>query len=362
MANAECQDDFFLPDFNDLPGLLQLIIVAVLLAFALVLANVHSLLPFPWERLSIVALMVLLVCLSTAGLLTLLRPWLRSLARSRAAGLSFLAIIGTTAIITALIALIEPELALGDLVLRASIFNVVLRNSLIAGILGGVMLRYFYLTDQLRRNQQAELSSRLQALQSRIRPHFLFNSMNIIASLVHSDPDKAEQAVEDLSSLFRATLREQVDVPLDEELTLCQRYINIETLRLGNRLHVEWRLDNIPDGLRIPLLTLQPLLENAIYHGVEPRQTPSTIRISLSWDGSRLTLIVTNPVPPPPHALRAGNRMALDNIRERMAARYGEQAKLTTSADREVFTTYLSYPYVPDRSKPEETIDESTDL
>src|SRR5690606_15741716 len=127
-----------------------------------------------------------------------------------------------------------------------------------------------YLTQQLRLRQKAELEARIQALQSRIRPHFLFNSMNSIASLIGIDPQAAEAAVEDLSGLFRASLgQSSAEVSLDDEFELCRRYLRMEQLRLGERLRVRWDVDAVPTTLPIPALSLQPLLENAIYHGIQ---------------------------------------------------------------------------------------------
>lgn len=354
------QDDFFLPEFTSLQNLLQLLIVAVLLAFVLVIAGSRSLHPFPFDQLGLSAFLILWIAMASAALLTWWRPQLLRLPRAVAGTVAFLVIVGLTGLLALVGQWIMIRLGVSDPLTYQPWQDFLPRSLMISAILGGVMLRYFYLQEQLRINQRAELSARLQALQSRIRPHFLFNSMNIIASLVHSDPDKAEQAVEDLSTLFRATLQDEGEVPLDEELTLCQRYINIEALRLGERLNVEWRLDGIPDGLRIPLLTLQPLIENAIYHGVEPRFEPSTVRITLSWDGERLTIILTNPVGGSRSG--TGNQLALANIRERLTARYGEQSKLTTSADQEIFTTYLSYPYTLSQEMPQEKKNESPDL
>ena len=335
-------EDFFLPDFCATQPLLMLILAAELLAILLVLAGVNRLLPFPWDKLVLTSFLVQWVALTAAALLCNLRPRLMRLSRETAAGLSF-ALVGLVVVFYSL--LVNPVMELSRLNLFFPRFGPqdVLRNSLIGAIIAGLMLRYFYLQGQLRAKQRTELTARLQALQSRIRPHFLFNCMNIIASLIHVDPDKAETAVEDLSELFRASLKAEGEVPLDEELMLCQRYVNIEKLRLGDRLQVEWKFGNLPDGLRIPALTLQPLMENAIYHGVEPRFEPSEVRVAIDYDGKEVRVVITNPVAPPlPHA--RGNRMAVDNIRQRLNAHYGESAKLTTHADELIHTTYLSYP------------------
>ncbi|HEX6592597.1 MAG TPA: sensor histidine kinase [Moraxellaceae bacterium] len=324
----------------------MLVLAAELLALLLVLAGADSLRHLAWDKLALTSFLVQWIALVSAALLCNLRPWLQRLPSSTAAGLSFLLVVGLVAFFSWLS---EPVLRFA----RISYFYVVtpedmLRNVLIGAIIAGLIMRYFYLQEQLRAKQRTELTARLQALQSRIRPHFLFNSMNIIASLIHVDPDKAEQAVEDLSELFRASLKAEGEIGLDEELELCQHYVNIETLRLGERLKVEWKLSTVPEDLRIPALTLQPLIENAIYHGVEPRFEPSVVRIGVDYDGRDVSIIITNPVAPAASHSR-GNKMAVGNIRQRLQAHYGDTAKLTTHADDAVYTTYVSYPLSLDR-------------
>jgi len=228
----------------------------------------------------------------------------------------------------------------GDTVVR------VLGQLIIAGIITGLVLRYFYVQQRLRLQEQSELQSRIQALQSRIRPHFLFNSMNIIASLIATDPDTAESVVEDLSELFRASLNDAGNqVPIEEELDLCERYIRIESLRLGERLRLEWDVEDIGPATRIPLLTLQPLLENAIYHGIQPLPEGGTIELQLRYDGDFVIVRIVNPLPPSGQISESqGNRMALQNIRSRLGVLYGAKASLDTSTVGETFVTQLRFP------------------
>ena len=352
-------EDFFLPDFCTSQPLLMLVIAAELLALLLVLAGMDRLIPFPWDRLVLTSFLVQWIALVSAALLCKLRPWLSRLPSSTAAGLSFLVVVALVALFSWLAV---PAMHWARL---SYIFPIgpqdILRNVLMGAIIAGLIMRYFYLQEHLRIRQRTELTARLQALQSRIRPHFLFNSMNIIASLIHVDPDKAEQAVEDLSELFRASLKAEGEVGLDEELRLCQHYVNIEMLRLGDRLKVEWKLNAVPEGLRIPALTLQPLMENAIYHGVEPRFEQSVVRVAVDYDGKNVFIIITNPVAPPAAHSR-GNRMALANIRQRLQAHYGDTAKLTAHADENIYTTYVSYPLrldgAPQETREKEKVEE----
>ncbi len=335
-------EDFFLPDFCATQPLLMLVLAAELLAILLVLAGIEQLAPFPWDKLVLTSFMVQWITLTSSALICKLRPRLMRLPREQAAGVAF-GLVMAVVLFFCLLANPVTQVARLHFLLTPFTAQDIVRILLIGAIVAGLILRYFYLQEQLRSKQRTELTARLQALQSRIRPHFLFNSMNIIASLIHADPDKAEMAVEDLSELFRASLKAEGEVTLDEELMLCQHYVNIEKLRLGDRLQVEWKFGKLPEGLRIPALTLQPLMENAIYHGVEPRFEPSEVRVTIDYDGHELRVVITNPVAPPlPHA--RGNRMAVDNIRQRLLAHYGDRAKLTTSADDRIHTTYLSYP------------------
>lgn len=335
-------DDFFLPDFCAPQSVLMLVLVAGLLALLLVLAGADNFATFPWDSLALTSFLVQWIALVSAALLCKLRRPLMKLRSSTAAGLAFLLVVAMVALFSWLA---EPALRLARIGYVYSVTGQdILRNVLMGAIVAGLIMRYFFLQEQLRVRQRTELTARLQALQSRIRPHFLFNSMNIIASLIHVDPDKAEQAVEDLSELFRASLKAEGEVGINEELGLCQHYVNIEKLRLGDRLQVEWLLKRVPEQLRIPALTLQPLIENAIYHGVEPRAEASVVRVTLDYDGRDMSIIITNPVAQAPVSSGRGNRMAINNIRQRLMAHYGEQAKLTMHADESVHTTYLSYP------------------
>lgn len=230
---------------------------------------------------------------------------------------------------------------------------------LVAIIIFSALLRYFYLEQHLSIQEQSELHARVQALQSRIRPHFLFNSMNIIVSLIHVEPDTAETVVEDLSELFRASLSEEgSSVPIDQEIDLCRRYLRIEQLRLGERLSINWNISNKRHSVKVPLLTLQPILENGIYHGIQPLPEGGTIDISICYEEDSVLIKVVNPVlfgteneniskfstkDFNQHNKR-GNRMAIDNIRSRLMVLYGDKAELITRQEGAEFTTTIRLP------------------
>jgi two-component system sensor histidine kinase AlgZ len=214
-----------------------------------------------------------------------------------------------------------------------------------------VALRYFYVTHQWRRNIEMRAAARVHALQARIRPHFLFNSMNTIASLTRSDAVLAEQAVQDLADLFRASLSDQHQtITLAEELEVARTYQRIEELRLGPRLHVEWDADRLPSDARVPGLLLQPLLENAIYHGIEPRPEGGTVSIVGEVSGELITIVVRNPVAQR-QSEREGNRLALANIRERLALLYGELALVKAGRFGDEYIVTLRFPHVSAHEK-----------
>jgi two-component system sensor histidine kinase AlgZ len=220
------------------------------------------------------------------------------------------------------------------------------RNLAVSAIISALLLRYLYVQHQWKQQIQAEAQARVQALQARIRPHFLFNSMNNIAALINSDPQRAEQAVEDLSDLFRVTLREASErVTLAEEIEVSCRYLRLETLRLGDRLDVKWHINTLPMQRKVPSLILQPLLENAVYHGIEPLPAGGTVHITGCVEGPRIRITVRNPKPHIGSARhRKGNQIALNNIRLRLQLAFGGQ---TGVALREVGDEYEATMYFP---------------
>jgi two-component system, LytTR family, sensor histidine kinase AlgZ len=196
----------------------------------------------------------------------------------------------------------------------------------------------------------ALVEARLQALQARIRPHFLFNSLNAVLSLVRRDPRRAERALEDLADLFRTLMSDARQfVRLSDEISLLERYAEIEQLRLGERLRITWELDAAPPDALLPPLVLQPLLENAVYHGVEPGTGAGEVLVRIERRGDRVLARIENPyVEEQQH--RAGNRMALDNIRERLALFFDAEARLATSAGNARYRVEIEIPYRAERA------------
>lgn len=220
-----------------------------------------------------------------------------------------------------------------------------LRMSVAAAFLGMLFQQHFEL--RARAFSPALVEAKLQALQARIRPHFLFNSINAVLSLIRSDPPRAESALEDLADLFRVLMRDNRDLStLEEELQLCHQYLSIEKLRLGERLKVEWEIMQLSEQdlaqIQIASLLLQPLIENAVHHGVEPSETPALISIRLQRQGDQIAIAITNPYFPT-YASK-GNQMALDNIRERLTLLYDVEAKLLAEVVGQQFHVSLMFP------------------
>lgn len=332
----------FLPDFCATRSVLVVVVVAELLALVMTLAATHYD-EFSLERLALSSLFIQWVALSSAAVLCGLRDRLNQWSLSAASVAVVVAVVLITVVFSLVVRLVIRWMLGPEGVFIAFWDYEVLVNGAIAAIIAGVMMRYFYVQELLRIKGEAELQARIQALQSRIRPHFLFNSMNIIASLIAVDPDAAEQVVEDLSRLFRASLKETGnEVCLAEELDLCRRYVRIEQLRIGERLQVEWQVEADEQTTRVPLLTLQPLLENAIYHGIQPLAEGGVVTVQVTRDGNAVQMRVINPCQAGASAHR-GNQMALENIRHRLQALYGPAARLDSRPGNDQYEVVIGY-------------------
>lgn len=205
-----------------------------------------------------------------------------------------------------------------------------------------VLLAYF--DWRHRRLSPAVADARLMALQARIQPHFLYNSLNTVLGLIREDPRKAETVLENLADLFRAILAETRSlIPLAQELELAKAYAEIEAIRLGPRLTVVWQCDDACLDCPVPQLILQPLIENAIRHGIEPREQGGTVTVIAKASAERLQLGVRNPVGPADS--RPGHQIALDNIRERLALHYDVEASLDIEQGDGEFAVDIGLPY-----------------
>jgi two-component system sensor histidine kinase AlgZ len=333
-----------LPDFCSLRVVFVVVVGGELLALIITLAATHSVRDFP-QTLSIVSLLIQWIALSTATLLCLLRRWLQRVSRPLAALAAWVLLqLVTVLVCTAAVRLGDRLLPL----LATELGQGLLLRALGIGMLVGLLvLHYLHLQSLWRERMEAENRARLQALQLRIRPHFLFNSMNTIAGLTRTDPALAEAVVEDLADLFRVSLADaKQQSTLGRELQLARQYLNIEQHRLGDRLRVEWALPELPAQALLPPLLLQPLLENAVYHGIEPAQAGGVIRIGGSYRRGLVNLTIRNSLPQDRiNVHRRGNRLALENIRQRLFGIFGRQASLTESQVEEMHQVRLVIPH-----------------
>lgn len=341
--NKQPSDSFFLPDFCSLQAVFAVVLLSELFAIILTLAKAGVGLAL-WDDLALTSLFMQWAGLTGAAVLCTSRRALALLSDQAAALVSYSLLL--------LVVLLLSEVAYRFIFNEAMQLGVgshggfVLRNLGIGAIVSALALRYFYLQHQSRQRMLAESEARFAALQARIRPHFLFNSMNTIASLTRSDAAAAEAAIEDLADLFRASLGDgRKMIPLAEELDLTRRYLRMEELRLGERLRVQWTLEGLPQDAQIPPLTLQPLVENAIYHGIERLAEGGTVSISGEREGDSLQLTVTNPVLAGNSQQRAGNRVAVDNIRQRLAFHFGEAASLSCEPQDGHYRAGITLPY-----------------
>lgn len=251
---------------------------------------------------------------------------------------------------TGVVTIILVELALTNAahMVAISLFEPALdvpliRTLFITLVMTAVVLYYFHL--RYRALSPAIIEARLQALQARIRPHFLFNSINAVLSLMRSQPRKAEAALEDMADLFRVLMADNRDlVPLAQEIALGRQYLALEKLRLDERLNVVWQIDTMPPDALVPPLVLQPLLENAVYHGIEPLAEGGDITIHIYSNRDQVHLVLSNPYQPQKDRT-SGNKMALTNIRERLALHFDAEASMTSAVNNERYEVHIAIPY-----------------
>jgi two-component system sensor histidine kinase AlgZ len=335
----------FLPDLCTNQAVFTLVLIAELLAVVLVLAGTAGAQAF-WVELGLVSLFIQITALSTAAILCSLRS---RLARWRVRTVT-LAAYGLTQWLTLLcyvlaLRIFESE-SFAAILDDPHTAVTALRHFAISSIVSLVALRYFYVQHQWRQNVRTEAHTRLQALQARIRPHFLFNSLNTIAGLIREQPEQAEQAVVDLAGLFRSSLEQKDTVRLADELDITRHYLHLESLRLGERLRVDWRLAaDLPLDMPIPALILQPLVENAVYHGIEPLTAGGVITIRIERRAKALWFWVANPRPPSQAGRHEhGNRMAQDNIRQRLKLAFGAAGAIDIRQTAEAYQVSFAVP------------------
>jgi two-component system, LytTR family, sensor histidine kinase AlgZ len=337
----------FLPNFCSLRVGVALVISGELLAVVLTLASVNALGQF-WARLGPLSFYTLLIVIASAVLLCALGPLLRRLDDRLTALVAWLLVLAVAVAASRMAHLAIPW---GDdvyLLPDGGTEDLMVRSLGISTIFAALLMRYLYLDHLWRRQVEAEAEARFQKLQARIRPHFLFNSLNTIANVIQTDPDLAEELLQDMADLFRATLAKPAELStLTEELVLAARYLHLEKQRLGDRLNLEWDVEDLPGAAQLPPLILQPLVENAIYHGIQPSKRPGWVRVAGVYRFGVVNLSIRNTLPGPdePNRHTDGNRMALDNVRQRMAAMFRGAAQVLVSRFDGEYQIRLVFPY-----------------
>jgi len=347
----------YFPDFCRPPAVLTVVLVAALLAVVLALGR-HAARGEFWVELARTSVYLLWTGLACAAVLCRARPWLARRPLRTSSLLALALIVVTVALVSEAVFWFgrwweTRRLGVASGIFPARHWAFLLPNLGIAAIVGALALRYFYVAHEWKRSVELEARSRIRALQARIRPHFLFNSLNTIAALTRSEPTRAEEAIEDLADLFRVSLSEsRAQISLREELEVARLYQRIEQLRLGDRLQVRWRVADLPPQAVVPSLLLQPLLENAIGHGIEPLPEGGTVTVDGRRDGDDLVIEIANPWPGTAGAVRSGNRMALDNIRQRLDLAFPGRASVEVSEGEARYRVTLRFPVVHDPATP----------
>lgn len=328
-----------MPNFCSPGNVLLLVLVGFLAALVFALAQAKSADQF-WVGFGLAAIFIQWVVLTSAALICWARRIFPTSPLMSAGWLMVLVVPLATIFASVLGFWLSPIDA------EESMGWVFLRNLLISTVVSLVLMRYLVLQQRWRQQIAAQADTRLDALQARIRPHFLFNTLNTVAALLHDKPEKAEQALLDLSDLLRSGLRVDSEQTLAEELDLIRAYLRIEGLRLGPRLRVVWAIDEHIDLDQVrPALLIQPLVENAVLHGIAPHPQGGELRIAISMIRfGRIRVRVENPVPSEPVDRRVGNGTALDNIRQRLALAYEEGAGLKTDQLGSTFRATLTLP------------------
>ncbi len=331
-----------LPNFRNLGVTLRILLISNCLALlqAILMASAWNDVP---QRMMEIVTLLTPILLSSLLVLWAAQPWLSRLTYHHGA----LAVAALVLVLTLSIHYIGSGLyqQMGS---GYRYFDA-MRYGLISVIESGILLLYFRLRS--RTLSRALHDARLQALRARIRPHFLFNSINAVLGIVRTQPKQAEAVLEDMADLFRMAMTEGDDlVPLRQEIQLCKQYLALEQLRLGDRLRTDWQVQEVPDDALIPPLLLQPLLENAVYHGIEPLPQGGCVDIILRCSGDELHLKVKNPCALRIDELHPGNRIALRNIRERLDLLFDVEARYKAERGKDYYCVEIVMPYVKEKS------------
>ena len=329
-TSASAEKPHLLPDFGTFSMLVRFVILAELIAIIITIGRNTEFNEQAWQDFSLLSLFAVSIALCSFVVLKITSPVFRRASTGTGSVLAVLLILLVTSLSTDAVIYLLHYLEMIEDGMPAWRDSLLIRSLMIAGIIGVLGIRYLIIQERSAVDGKLQQESKLQALQSRIRPHFLFNSLNSVASLTRSDPHKAEAVLHDLADLFRVLLADARKlVPVTAEREISRQYLEVEKIRLGDRLQVKWNVSNIPRAALMPALTLQPLLENAIYHGIEPRFAGGTIKIEMWAEGETLNIMISNPLPDVrKEGHSKGNKIAQDNIRQRLATQFGSAASM----------------------------------
>ncbi len=221
-----------------------------------------------------------------------------------------------------------------------------MQNMALSVLFSIIIIHYAYLNARWKKQLLLQSQSRINALQARIRPHFLFNSMNTIAALIHLDPERADKAILDLSEIFRASMNQQTMISLEQELQIVKKYLQIEKLRLDKRLQVDWQIQVGDQTVQVPALMIQPLVENAVYHGIEQLPVGGNIQIQIKENEETIKIVIQNPLQKK-SGNSSGNRIALKNICERLKLIYQKNADIHIEQSESFYRVTLTLPKKP---------------
>lgn len=325
-AHRSAVTTHLVPNLCRTESVFLLVVIVQVLALILVLYAQPAGEAF-WTELGLTSLFVQWVALSSAGLLCTVKRWVNAWSAPVATAAVLALVLGVTAATTSAITLLAGE------VLVEQPTRSLFANLAIASLVTLGSLRYFYVRQQWRAQVEAQARAKLDALQARIRPHFLFNALNTVATLIPTRPQAAEDALLDFADLFRAALTSKDRISLKDELDLVQRYLALEQHRLGDRLAVVWQIDpEVSLAVSLPALTLQPLVENAVYHGIQPLEAGGEVTIRLDRHAGWVHIAVVNPLPAA-QGTHHGLGMAQDNVRQRLIYAFGDEVRWRAGAE-----------------------------
>ncbi|WP_404340665.1 sensor histidine kinase [Pseudoalteromonas mariniglutinosa] len=337
MSKQAYADDLLIAALFKERGVLALLVVAQVLATLLAFApNSYGDI---WQRLATISLFLHLIFLSSVSFLYLINKPLAGTSERNQLLIMMLTLLVTTVIYSGLFITIP---SLFDAVDEP--FEFVLKNLLMILLVAALFIQFLLLHHEKELQTKALASAELDALQARIRPHFLFNSLNTAAELTHIDAKAAEQAILALAALSQAAMKSGKAILLSDEINLSKQYVALEKWRYGERLKIDWQLPDDLPVMTVPCLTLQPLIENAVCHGVEPNLAVTTVNVELFVSNKTVTVLVTNPITANTQTQRFGNGMALANINRRLALFYQAKAGLTVIEKEGIFRVKLVLP------------------